>query len=96
MSINLSTNAMWMSYPAVANVASEYFAKGINEIDLLGTISLYVGIPCCLLATFVYDYLGLRGGMMIGTFVNFIGGLMRCLSTFPELNKHISLVMKSQ
>ena len=55
--LNISTNALWMSYPSVANVISEYFNKSINAVDLLGTISLYVGIPCCLLVTFIYDYL---------------------------------------
>ena len=82
-----------MSYPAVANVAAEYFHKDINAIDLLGTISLYVGIPCCIVATFVYDYIGFRGGLLIGASVNFIGGLIRCISTFPHLNDHMSLVI---
>lgn len=90
--LNLSTNALWMSYPSVANVAAEYFDKSINAIDLLGTISLYVGIPCCLLATFIYDYVGFRGGLIFGTFINLIGGLLRCISTFPELNNEMSLV----
>ena len=93
--LNVSTNALWMSYPAVANVASEYFKKGINSIDLLGTISLYVGIPCCLIATFVYDYVGFKGGLLAGTLINFAGGLIRCLSTFPHLNNHMSLVGNS-
>ena len=55
--LNISTNALWMSYPSVTNIVSEYFEKSINAVDLLGTISLYVGIPCCLLVTFIYDYL---------------------------------------
>lgn len=92
--LNVSTNALWMSYPAVANVASEYFKKGINSIDLLGTISLYVGIPCCLIATFVYDYVGFKGGLLAGTLINFAGGLIRCLSTFPHLNNHMSLELQ--
>ena len=90
--LNLATNALWMSYPAVANVAAVYFNKDINAIDLLGTVSLYVGIPCCLLATFVYDYVGFRGGLIFGTCVNCVGGLLRCLSTFPHLNNEMSLV----
>ena len=90
--LNLATNALWMSYPAVANVAAVYFNKDINAIDLLGTVSLYVGIPCCLLATFVYDYVGFRGGLIFGTCVNCVGGLLRCLSTFPHLNSEMSLV----
>ena len=36
--LNLSTNALWMSYPAVANVSAEYFDKDLNSVDLFGTI----------------------------------------------------------
>ena len=94
--LNLSTNALWMSYPAVANVSAEYFDKDLNSVDLFGTVGLYVGIPFCLISTFIYDFYGFRTGMLFGTFVNFLGGLVRCLSTFPQLNdpSHISLVSK--
>ena len=92
--LNLSTNALWMSYPAVANVSAEYFDKDFNSVDLFGTIGLYVGIPFCLISTFIYDFYGFRTGMLFGTCVNFLGGLVRCLSTFPGLNNPdtISLV----
>ena len=95
--LNLSTNALWMSYPAVANVSAEYFDKDLNSVDLFGTIGLYVGIPFCLISTFIYDFYGFRTGMLFGTFVNFLGGLVRCLSTFPKLNdpSNISLVSTS-
>ena len=32
--LNLSTNALWMSYPAVANVAAGYFNKSL--VSLIG------------------------------------------------------------
>ena len=34
---------------------------------------------------------GFRFGMYVGTSFNLLGGLLRCLSTFPELNKEMSL-----
>ena len=34
---------------------------------------------------------GFRFGMYLGTSFNLLGGLLRCLSTFPELNKEMSL-----
>ena len=90
--LNLSNNALWISYSAVANVATDYFGKSVNEIDLLATISFYVGIPMCLASTFVVDALGLKTGMYLGTSLTFIGGLVRCLSTFPGLNDKMSYV----
>ena len=90
--LNLSNNALWISYSAVANVATEYFQKSVNEIDLLATISFYVGIPMCLVSTYVVDALGLRAGMLLGTSLTFLGGLVRCLSALPGLNDSMSLV----
>ena len=90
--LNLSNNALWISYSAVANVATEYFGKTVNQIDLLATISFYVGIPMCLVSTFVVDALGFRAGMLLGTSLTFVGGIVRCLSTLPGLNDSMSLV----
>ena len=60
---NLSNNALWISYSAVANVSADYFQKDVNtDIDLLSTISFYVGIPMCLVSTYVVDALGFRTG----------------------------------
>jgi hypothetical protein len=62
--LTLSNNALWISYAAVAPVAAEYFDKDVNtEIDLLSTVSFYVGIPMCLVATYVVDALGFRLGL---------------------------------
>ena len=61
--LNLSNNALWISYSAVANVSADYFQKDVNtDIDLLSTISFYVGIPMCLVSTYVVDALGFRTG----------------------------------
>ena len=62
--LTLANNALWISYAAVANVAADYFQKDVNtDIDLLSTISFYVGIPMCLIATYVVDAFGFRAGM---------------------------------
>ena len=60
----------------------------------LATCSFYVGVPMCLVSTFVVDALGFRLGMLLGTSLTFLGGLMRCLSTLPGLNDMMSLVGK--
>ena len=106
--LNLSSNALWISYSAVANLAAEYFQKDdvnqvekirINfqissplfQVDLLGTISFYVGIPMCLVSSYVVDALGFRSGMFLGCGLTFLGGLTRCLSTLPGLAQHMEL-----
>ena len=46
----------------------------------------------CLVSTFVVDALGFRLGMLLGTSLTFLGGLLRCLSTLPGLTDKMSLV----
>ena len=61
--LNLSNNALWISYASVAPVSADYFDKDINtDIDLLSTISFYVGIPMCIISTYVVDALGFKAG----------------------------------
>ena len=106
--LNLSNNALWISYSAVANVSADYFQKDVNtDIDLLSTISFYVGIPMCLVSTYVVDALGFRTGqpsppylsphlppgVLLGSVLTFIGALTRALSTLPSLNSSMSLVI---
>ena len=106
--LNLSNNALWISYSAVANVSADYFQKDVNtDIDLLSTISFYVGIPMCLVSTYVVDALGFRTGqssspylsshlppgVLLGSVLTFIGALTRALSTLPGLNSSMSLVI---
>ena len=62
--LNLSNNALWISYSSVVNVSAKYFDKSANEMDLLSTISFYVGIPMCLVSTYIVDALGFRTGLM--------------------------------
>ena len=90
--LSLASNALWISYSAVAEVATEYFDKTVNEIDLLASISFIVGIPMCLVSTYVVDAVGFRAGLLLSSLLTFFGGLIRCLSTFPGLNTSLSLV----
>lgn len=89
--LNLSNNALWISYASVAPVSADYFDKDINtDIDLLSTISFYVGIPMCIISTYVVDALGFKTGMYVGTVLTFVGGGVRALSTLPGLNQQMS------
>jgi len=89
--LNLSNNALWISYSAVANVSADYFKLDFDHIDLLGTVSFFVGIPMCLVSTYVVDALGFRTGMYVGTLLTFLGGLVRAFSTMPGLTDTLSL-----
>ena len=58
--LTIANNALWISFATVNSKAAKYFNKTSAEIDLLSTISFIVGIPFCLLSTWIVDRLGLR------------------------------------
>ncbi len=59
-SLNVTINAMQMSYSAIATVATGYFNKTTSEIDLLTGICLAIGVPLTLLSTYFVDRLKLK------------------------------------
>ena len=58
--MNISNNALWISYSAVADSTAKYYEKEIADVDLLSSIGFFVGIPFCLASTWIVDKLGLR------------------------------------
>ena len=57
---NLSNNCLWISFSAVSTKAAQFYNVTVDDIDLLTSIFLYVGIPCCFALTWVIDKFGLR------------------------------------
>ena len=89
--LNISNNALWISYSSVSDKSASYYKKNLDEIDLLGTIGFIVGIPACLASTWIVDRFGLKTALYIGVVLTFLGGLIRALSSFPGIGEHIDL-----
>ena len=66
--LNISNNALWISFSAVADKSAEYYGKTLNDIDWLGTIGFLAGMPVCLASTWGVDKLGLRYLLQIWLF----------------------------
>lgn len=75
--LNISNNALWISFSAVTDKSANYYNKTLNDIDWLGSIGFFVGIPTCLASTWVTDYFGLRVAIHLGCILTFMGGLVR-------------------
>lgn len=58
--LNIANNALWISYSSVATQSADYYEKEVSDIDWLGTIGFLVGIPFCLVSTWVVDRFGIR------------------------------------
>lgn len=79
--LNLSNNALWISYSAVADITAAYFETTADQVDWLGTISFLVGIPMCVASTYVVDTWGFKTGIYAGSVLTLAGGTVRALST---------------
>merc|ERR1719219_2070751 len=79
--LNLANYSHWVAFPSVAKNAAKHYDQSGKKMDLIPTVSYGLGIPCCLLATYVVERFGLRTGLHIGGLLTGIGGLMCCLST---------------
>lgn len=88
--LNLANYSHWVAFPSVAKNAAKYYDQTGERMDLIPTVSYGLGIPCCLLATYVVERLGLKTGLHIGGSLTGIGGLMCFLSTFPYLSDGMS------
>ena len=83
--LNIANNALWISFSSVATTSASYYEKSIDDIDWLGSIGFIVGVPMCLISTWVVDRFGLRTAIFIGTFLTFMGGLVRETLTFRKI-----------
>ena len=71
--LNLGSYSHWMAFPSVSKIAAEYYGQSEDKMDLLSIVSAGVGIPCCLLATYVVEKFGLRSTIHIGGVLTGIG-----------------------
>ena len=85
--LNISNNALWISFSSVTDVAAQYYGKEVDDIDWLGTIGFLMGMPVCLASTMIVDRFGLRSAIFIGTMLTFMGGFIRALTSFTNFEK---------
>jgi hypothetical protein len=61
----------------MSNEAWKYFQTG-ERMDLIPTVSYGLGVPCCIIATYVVENYGLKTGLHIGGSLTGIGKCVCC------------------
>ena len=84
--------AHWISYGAVNSKCAVFYQRSTEEITRIITVSYAIGVPFCLVATYVVTKCGLRTVVFTGGLLTFIGGLMCCLATFPGWSLKSNLI----
>lgn len=87
--LNLANYSHWVAFPSVTKMAAKYYDQAGETMDLIPTISYGLGVPCCLLATYVVENIGLKVGLHIGGLLTGLGGAFCCLSSFPYVADEI-------
>jgi len=80
----------WIAIPSVGKVVAQYYGQTGEKIDLISTLSTGIGIPLCLLATFLVDSRGTKKGIHVGASLTIIGEVLCLLSSLPGLEVHTS------
>ncbi|KAK2890900.1 hypothetical protein QQF64_007019 [Cirrhinus molitorella] len=82
------SNAMaWLTFAPVADQTAQYLQVSLNLVNWLSLVYVVVAIFFSLITTWVLDTLGLRFSLIMGSWLNMLGAILRVigmLSSIPE------------
>ncbi|KAM4707333.1 solute carrier family 49 member A3 isoform 1-T2 [Discoglossus pictus] len=86
------SNAMiWIGFAPVANLTASYFNLSLDTVNLFSLVYVIITIPFGFGASWLLDTLGLKSAIILCSWLNMTGSLIRCLSIISFLsNSHIA------
>ncbi|XP_067373805.1 solute carrier family 49 member A3 isoform X2 [Channa argus] len=72
---------IWLTFALVPNQSAQYFMVSLDQINLFSLVYIVVSIPLSFLATWMMDTHGLRFTLILGSWLNMLGALLRFLGT---------------
>ncbi|XP_077979486.1 solute carrier family 49 member A3-like [Glandiceps talaboti] len=76
-----SGQMIWLSFSPIATKAAVYYDVPLSHINLFSLIFLILSIPMGFVAAWLLDTFGIRVSMVLASWVNTIGAVLRILST---------------
>ncbi|KAJ8025845.1 Solute carrier family 49 member A3 [Holothuria leucospilota] len=86
--MNFSNAMAWITFAPVANIAAAFYKTNEDVINGLSVVFMVATIPFGLVAIWVLDTHGLRTAFVAGSWLNFIGLVIRYLSTLEVMFAH--------
>lgn len=83
--LSATNSFQWIMYSIIADVVKEYYEVPSIAIDSTSVIYMIVYIPLIFPSTFLLTKRGLRVTLIIGSFGNLLGSIIRCFSVNPSL-----------
>ncbi|XP_070692908.1 solute carrier family 49 member A3 [Pempheris klunzingeri] len=80
--LNCSNATIWLTFAPVADQSAKYLMVSLEEINWLSLVFMVVAIPLSFGTTWMLDTLGLRITLIVGSWLNMLGALLRfCVVT---------------
>ncbi|XP_027865370.1 solute carrier family 49 member A3 [Xiphophorus couchianus] len=81
--LNCSNATIWLTFAPVANQSGQYLKVSLEDINWLSLVFMVVAIPLSFGTTWMLDTLDLRITLILGSWLNMLGALLRFLGTLP-------------
>ncbi|XP_038555888.1 solute carrier family 49 member A3 [Micropterus salmoides] len=81
--LNCSNATIWLTFAPVADESAQYLNVTLNEINWLSLVYMVVAIPLSFGTSWMLDTFGLRITLILGSWLNMIGALLRSCGTLP-------------
>uniref|UniRef100_A0A1A7X031 Major facilitator superfamily domain containing 7 n=1 Tax=Iconisemion striatum TaxID=60296 RepID=A0A1A7X031_9TELE len=96
--LNCSNATIWLTFAPVANQSAQYLQVSLEDINWLSVVFMVVAIPLSFITTWMLDTLGLRPTLILGSWLNMLGAVLRFLgaSQFGDSHQKFLVVMLGQ
>ncbi|KAG8594992.1 hypothetical protein GDO81_001389 [Engystomops pustulosus] len=84
--LNSSNAMLWISFAPVADVTATHLKCSLDVVNYLSLVYLVISIPIGFLASWLLDTLGLNYAIIIGSWLNMTGSIVRSASEINFLN----------
>lgn len=82
--LNCSNATLWLTFAPVADQSAQYLGVSLEDINWLSLVCMVVAVPLSLGTTWMLDTLGLRITLILGSWLNMLGALMRFCGTIDS------------
>ncbi|XP_065717295.1 solute carrier family 49 member A3 isoform X2 [Patagioenas fasciata] len=84
--LNCSNAMQWLTFAPVADKTAAYFHISLEMVNWLSIVYLLISIPFGLVATWVLDSVGLRCSVILSSWLNMTGSIIRIFSVLNFLS----------
>ncbi|KAM4622164.1 solute carrier family 49 member A3 [Polymixia lowei] len=84
--LNCSNSMLWLTFAPVADQSAQYLKATLDQINWLSVVYMVVAIPLSFGTTWMLDTLGLRITLILGSWLNMLGAVLRFVGTVPVLD----------